>query len=90
MSKKEYHGGCMRKSQFVAVKWFLLRKILNYTDFWIYGTCNNMQARKHKIKGNVQFIMFKIGDQKYVDGVGHLKNRWIDFDSSWWGGFIAY
>lgn len=53
-----------------------------------YGTCNGRYARKHNIQGNVQFILWKKGDQSYVDGIGHTEDVWVDFHSSWWGGFI--
>lgn len=48
---------------------------------WIYGTCRDRPARKHRRKGNVQFILWKAGEQ------GHKEDYWIDFDSSWWDGF---
>lgn len=45
---------------------------------WEYGTCANKLARKHKLKGNVQFILWKAGEQ------GHKKDYWHNFDPSWW------
>ena len=48
---------------------------------WDYGTCSNKQARKHKLAGNVQFVLWKKGEQ------GHKKNYWHNFDSSWWSQF---
>ena len=45
---------------------------------WEYGTCHNRQARKHKLKGNVQFVLWEKGKQ------GHKKDYWHNFDSSWW------
>jgi hypothetical protein len=56
-------------------------------SLWEYGTCNGMYARRHKVNKNVQFIIFKKGDQKYVDGIGHTEDKWVNFDSSWWDGF---
>jgi len=47
-------------------------------NVWIYGNCNNRPARKHSINGNVQFVLWKAGEQ------GHKEDFWIDFDSSWW------
>ncbi len=47
-------------------------------DVWIYGKCNNLPARKHIIKGNVQMKLFKAGEH------GHKEDYWHDFDSSWW------
>lgn len=54
---------------------------------WEYGICNGVKARRHKINKNVQFIIWKKGDQKYVDGIGHTEDKWINFDSSWWNDF---
>jgi hypothetical protein len=48
---------------------------------WIYGTCNGKIARKHRIFKNVQFILWKKGEQ------GHKKDYWINFDSSWFKQF---
>jgi hypothetical protein len=45
---------------------------------WVYGSCNGRIARKHKIKGNVQFILWYAGTQ------GHKEDFWHDFDKSWW------
>jgi hypothetical protein len=50
----------------------------NYeSHFYEYGTCNKIPARRHKLKGNVQFVLWKAGEQ------GHKKDYWHDFDSSW-------
>jgi hypothetical protein len=51
-------------------------------DVWDYGTCNKQLARKHIIKGNVQFVLWKQGQQ------GHKKDFWYDFYSDWWPGFV--
>ena len=56
-------------------------------SLWEYGTCNGAYARRHKVNKNVQFIIFKKGDQKYVDGIGHKEDKWVNFDSSWWSVF---
>jgi hypothetical protein len=50
-------------------------------DVWIYGTCNNLHARKNKRKGNVQMKLWKAGEQ------GHKEDYWHNFDSSWWNQF---
>lgn len=50
---------------------------------WIAGTCNNLPARKHRRKGNVQFVLWKAGEH------GHKEDYWINFDSSWWKTFVA-
>lgn len=59
----------------------LWQKMKQKKYFWIYGTCNNKKARKHSIDKNVQFVIWKAGEQ------GHKKDCWIDFDSSWWKDF---
>lgn len=69
---------------------FFFKKLFN-KDFsvWEYGTCNNTPARRHRVKGHVQMKLWKVGDQKYVDGVGHKTDKWQNFDSSWWSQFKA-
>lgn len=46
-----------------------------------YGTCNELYARRNKLTGVVQFILWKAGEQ------GHKKDYWINFDSSWYNQF---
>lgn len=58
-------------------------------DAWEYGTCAGKRARRHTVKGNVQFVLWKKGDQKEVDGIGHLEDKWVDFDRSWWELFVS-
>jgi hypothetical protein len=50
-------------------------------SLWTYGICNNLPARKHRIFGNVQFVLWEAGKQ------GYKKDYWINFDKSWWGSF---
>lgn len=52
-----------------------------------YGICNGMYARKHRVNLNVQFILWKKGDQKDVDGIGHTEDKWIDFEKTHWNSF---
>lgn len=59
----------------------IIKRIFKCEGFWIYGTCNNKIARKHSIHKNVQFVLWKEGEQ------GHKKDYWHNFDSSWWNGF---
>lgn len=68
-------------------KWFLFGVRVSA---YFYGTCNNRYARKHKRHGNVQFILWKKGDQKYINGVGHTDDVWVDFDKSWWDSFLLH
>jgi hypothetical protein len=52
--------------------------------YWVYGTCCGRPARKHVIDGNVQFVLWKAGEQ------GFKEDHWVNFDSSWWGLFKEY
>lgn len=45
---------------------------------WEYGTCNGGVARRHITKGNVQFILWKAGENR------HKEDYWHDMGSSWW------
>lgn len=49
---------------------------------YIYGICNNVKARKHKRNGNVQFVLWKVGEMDNKEPI------WHDFDSSHWHKFI--
>ena len=75
-----------------AINWIKARLLRFWVcdvsfSLWEYGTCNGRYARRHKVNKNVQFIIFKKGDQRYVDGIGHTEDKWVNFDSSWWDGF---
>jgi hypothetical protein len=50
--------------------------------FWIYGTCNNLAARKSRFGQRVQMLLHKAGN------AGCKKDYWTDFDSSHWGKFM--
>lgn len=50
---------------------------------WEFGTCNGMPARRSSRKKNVQFVLWKAGEQ------GHKEDYWHDFNSSWWGFFVS-
>lgn len=52
-----------------------------YGNPYEYGICLNGFARRHKRKGNVQFILSK------VKGICNKKRLWVDFDSNWWSDF---
>ena len=62
-----------------------LSKILNKVNIakYEYGTAGNTKrvARRHIIKKNVQFLLWKAGEQ------GHKIDYWTDFDNSWWDTF---
>jgi hypothetical protein len=68
-------------------KYFQAKKIMmncpNVGNY-VYGTLNGRVARKHINNGNVQFVLWKKGDQKHIDGIGHTEDKWVNFDSSWW------
>jgi hypothetical protein len=66
----------------------VIRKHWDKTDPWEYGHIRSTPARRHKLNGNVQFILWHKGDQKNVDGIGHTEDKWIDFEKSWWNMFV--
>lgn len=59
----------------------MFKNLFKKKPVWIYGECNTLPARKHRKKGNVQFVLWKAGEQ------GHKEDFWINFDSSWWRNF---
>lgn len=63
----------------------LLEKIFsksNPLSMWEYGTCNGKVARRHKVKKNVQFVLWEAGEYDLKE------DYWHDFNSSWWNDFI--
>jgi hypothetical protein len=60
-----------------------------YIPEWEYGICNGRTARRHLQEKNVEFVLWKKGDQSY-DGIGHTEDQWYDMDPTWWPGFIPY
>jgi len=52
---------------------------------WESGTCgwDAKPARRHRIHGNVQFVLHPAGTQN------HFEDYWHNFDSSWWPTFEA-
>lgn len=65
--------------------WFtvLPHKAGLYLSVWEFGRCGNQEhTRRHRIKGNVQFILWRAGEQ------GHRQDYWHDMDSSWWSLFV--
>ena len=71
------------------VKLFLL---LFTNDVWELGFCEGKDrpTRRHKIKGNVQILYWKKGEQSYVDGIGHKEDVWLNLHKSWWNFFKPY
>ncbi len=60
-----------------------LLKIFKKKPEWVYGTCRDRNARKHRKNGNVQFVLWKAGEQ------GHTEDCWHDFHPHWWNLFQA-
>lgn len=50
-----------------------LMNIFKKKPQWVYGTCNNRPARKHRKNGNVQFVLWKAGEH------GHKEDFWHNF-----------
>lgn len=49
---------------------------------WEYGTCRAGRARRHRRTGEVQFILWKAGEQ------GHAEDYWYAMDRQWWPLFV--
>jgi len=56
-----------------------------YSRTWEHGYAGPSMspARRHRKKGNVQFVLWPAGEQ------GHEEDFWYDLDSSWWPTFIS-
>lgn len=71
------------------LKWFncLTKRWSKDKIIWEYGICTvdgttiKQKARRHKIKGNVQFILWKAGEQ------GHQEDYWHNFNETHWKNF---
>lgn len=90
MNNSNFHRGtsislCEYKT--LIIKY--LRYLKPNKSLYKFGTCGGVIARKHTINGNVQFVLWKKGDQKEIDGIGHTNDKWVDFDRSWWSSFIS-
>ncbi len=60
-----------------------LKVFFGCLDKWEHGLCRgNIPARRHRVKGNVQFVIWKEGEQ------GYKEEQWIDFNEYWWNTFI--
>ena len=65
---------------------YYLGKRHGRTEFeWEYGLAGSdlKTARRHRKNGNVQFLIWKPGEQGWPNG------KWVNFDSSWWKTFIS-
>lgn len=92
-----YNGNDMKRTDDKLKKgmWLLSRKAIKNAlanafisrvreRNWEYGYVGAKNARRHKKNGNVQFVLWRVGDQKEVDGIGHTSEKWVNFDKSWW------
>jgi cysteinyl-tRNA synthetase len=67
---------------------YFISDYLNNVDFklfnkkqYTFGSIGDTPARKNNKTGEVQFVLWKAGEQ------GHKEDYWIRFDSSWWSQF---
>ena len=56
-------------------------RVVRRYGLYEYGVCNRLRARRNRITGEVQFVLWKAGEQ------GHKDDWWINFDRSWYGQF---
>ncbi len=49
----------------------------------VYGTCKGSRARRHRITGTVEFVLWKAGEQ------GHAEDFWYPMHEDHWPLFIA-
>lgn len=57
--------------------------IFKNKELYEYGICKNRPARRNTMTGDVQFILWKAGEQ------GHKVDFWINFGHGWSDDFIA-
>ena len=57
--------------------------LFNEHHAWEFGICNQLLARRHKLNGNVQMMLWKAGER------GHKEDYWHNFDPSWWSRFYT-
>ncbi len=49
---------------------------------WEYGYCNGVRTRRHIKNGNLQFVLWKSGEQK------NTEDTWVDADPCWSRAFV--
>lgn len=54
-----------------------------YWAQWQVGVCHGRAARRNRLTGEVQFVLWKSGEY------GHASDYWHRFDPSWWDEFVA-
>lgn len=62
----------------------VLSKLANkaFGPSYEYGTVRETKARRDRRTGEVQFVLWKAGEQ------GHEADYWHKFDDSWWPLFV--
>lgn len=55
---------------------------------WEYGKLDGKIARRHRLGGNVQFVMWSEGHM--VNGFTYPEDWWLNYDSSHWNRFQKY
>ena len=63
-------------------------EIAKYRFHWEHGTCKDRPARRHRMSGEVQFVIWlkghvlhgRYGGENYT----YTEDYWVAFDSSWW------
>lgn len=59
----------------------LIRSLFKRRGPWEYGICREVPSRRHRKTGEVQFVLWKAGEQ------GHETDYWHPFDAYWWPQF---
>jgi hypothetical protein len=62
-----------------------VRRAPNEESDYEFGRCNDRLARRHKETGEVQFILWKVGDRQGEHV--YEENYWTAFHPFWWPSF---
>ena len=81
MKQDNKYTEIMKQLNYKPIGSVLLRLCGVGFSVWEYGTVQGRIARRHKIKKNVQFILWYAGTQ------GHEKDFWHNFHPSWYDQF---
>lgn len=65
--------------------WLLIQSIFKPDIVWEYGMCSGKIARKHKITGKVQYLLWRRERNDQYD-----RDYWCDMSDSWWHRFNKY
>jgi hypothetical protein len=63
--------------------WFAVMAYMKQRSDYEHGMCIGRPARRRRKTGEVQFVLWKAGQQ------GHTNDYWHRFDESWWPCFVA-